>query len=308
MTRYDTTTIHRYLDGVFEGLPLTPEVQDLKEEIRGNLTARVTELEAGGLDATAASRKAIKELGDVREIIAQLGVEKGATPPRAAAVAAYNRNKVRPRPGFVVRTVGLSLAAAFGAVAYVLSIVGVGDSEWYLEAGSVAIVLALPIGLLVADSLRQETTANHPLPAWRAAGYGLATAMCVGGLVLIGLYIARSSLDWVVMTGVPLVVVAIVLYSYLGATQTNRKKAWARETAEGWPDPVQARIDNNPVVAARFGIYSGALWISAIGAFIVMSIQFGFGFSWVAFLLALIAQMLLIARTLFADDGKKGDN
>ncbi|MBN2176700.1 MAG: hypothetical protein JW722_03480 [Demequinaceae bacterium] len=309
MTRYDTSTIHRYLDGVFADVPLTPDVQDLKEEIRGNLSARVAELEATGMEAGAASRKAIKELGDVREIIAQLGVEKDATSsPRGSTLAAYERNKVRPRPGFVVRTVVLSLAAAFGAVVVVLAIVGVWDTGWLSEAGPAACTLALPIGLLVWDALRQETTSSHPLPGWRAAGYGLATVLCVGGLALASQFITQSSHDWLLMTGVPLVVVAIVLYSYLGATQTNHKKAWVREETAEWAyHPAPPRFENDPAAAARFGLYSGVLWISAVVAFVVLSITIGFAWSWVAFLGALLTQLVLVARMAFPADGSTKD-
>ena len=35
------TTIHRLLDEAFAGIPLSPEVQDLKEEVRANLLARI---------------------------------------------------------------------------------------------------------------------------------------------------------------------------------------------------------------------------------------------------------------------------
>ena len=42
-----TDNIHRYLDEAFADVPHTPETADLKEEIRGNLQARVAELETG---------------------------------------------------------------------------------------------------------------------------------------------------------------------------------------------------------------------------------------------------------------------
>jgi len=317
MTRYDTSTIHRYLDGVFANIPLTPDAQDLKEEIRGNLAARVAELEATGVDATAASRKAIKELGDIDEIIAQLGADEAEAPQpgsggggsgrpgvasvRSSTTSAYLRNKVRPRPGFVARTVLLSLATVVGAVAYIIALVG-GDSSWVLSAGAAACVVAIPIGLLVADSLVQETTSNHPLPAWRAVGYGVSTSAILGGLALLGLYAAASPRGaWLVMAGVPLVVVAIVAYSYLGATQTNRKKAWARVVEHDIVANAQPanRLEEDPVAAARFGIYSGILWITAIGAFIVLSIQIGFAWSWVAFFAALLIQMAMVASMVF---------
>ena len=41
MNAIDNPNIHRYLDEAFAGIAMTPEIQDLKEEIRGNLAARV---------------------------------------------------------------------------------------------------------------------------------------------------------------------------------------------------------------------------------------------------------------------------
>ena len=59
MNTTDSPNIHRYLDEVFAGVVSMPESQDLREELRGNLTARVSELVAGGLDEQAAAKTAI---------------------------------------------------------------------------------------------------------------------------------------------------------------------------------------------------------------------------------------------------------
>ena len=39
------TDIHRLLDEAFQGIDMTPDAQDLKEEVRANLVARVDERE-----------------------------------------------------------------------------------------------------------------------------------------------------------------------------------------------------------------------------------------------------------------------
>lgn len=303
MTRDDSVTIHRYLDEVFAGAPLTAEVQDLKEELRGSLATRVSELEASGMAAPAASRKAIKELGDIREILAQIATEGGASSGILdLTAAAYERNKVRSRPGFVVRTLLFSLAALGALIAYLFALDGPGNWGTNLTAALAICAVALPIGVLVADALRQETTSNHPLPAWRAMGYGAATAVSLAGLLLIGRFVADTSGASMLVAGIPAIVAGSVLFAYLGATQTNRKKAWAKAAEDAFAHAPQTRLEQDPVAAARFGIYSGVLWISGIGAFIALSIEFGFAWSWVAFLVALLIQMILIARMVFPDD------
>ena len=59
------TTVHRLLDDAFAGVEPSPEVQDLKEEIRANLEARAAELQASGVAPDAAARRAFDELGEI---------------------------------------------------------------------------------------------------------------------------------------------------------------------------------------------------------------------------------------------------
>ena len=66
----DSSDIHRLLDEAFAGVTMTPELQDLKEELRGNLAARSAELQAKGSDAASAARTAVAELGSIPELIA----------------------------------------------------------------------------------------------------------------------------------------------------------------------------------------------------------------------------------------------
>ena len=50
--------VHRLLDEVFAGVEMGPDQQDLKEEMRGNLGARVAELTATVMAEPAAARHA----------------------------------------------------------------------------------------------------------------------------------------------------------------------------------------------------------------------------------------------------------
>src|SRR3977135_3161576 len=108
--------IHRLLDEVFADIEMTPEAQDLKEEVRANLMARVADLEAAGTSPVDAAHLAIDELGDVTE----LGGESIGPAPApgggpaegwGAQNAAYRMARVRPKPAFVVRVVIASIVA-----------------------------------------------------------------------------------------------------------------------------------------------------------------------------------------------------
>lgn len=141
MTSTDYSSIHRYLDAAFAGVPITAETQDLKEEIRGNLAARVAELQAQGMDAAAAASTAAGELGDIRDLIGELAVAGTAPGSAPGAAAAHQRNKARPRPGFVVRTVLFSMLIAAAVALTVLGLLRLLD--WP------AAVLAAVVGFIV---------------------------------------------------------------------------------------------------------------------------------------------------------------
>ncbi|MGW6454004.1 hypothetical protein [Isoptericola sp. NPDC055063] len=56
------TTVHRLLDDAFAGVEPSPEVQDLKEEIRANLEARAAELPDGRATPSKGNRPAFHEI------------------------------------------------------------------------------------------------------------------------------------------------------------------------------------------------------------------------------------------------------
>jgi hypothetical protein len=67
---------------------------------------------------------------------------------------------------------------------------------------------------------------------------------------------------------------------------------------------VPNRFDEDPATAARFGIYTAALWIVAFAAFIALSFTVGFAWSWLALLGGFALMMLILARMLFGDAKK----
>ena len=182
--------IHRLLDEAFVGVTMTPELQDLKEELRGNLMARAAELQSRGADAATAATTSVAELGDIHELIAEVGgapsagsaagatgratgrATSGAT-AGATAAEALRLHRVKPQPAFVVRATLLSILIAVAAVFLVLfafDLLGKG-----LNAGAAtSIVFGLAIASLVTAGLVQETAQRYRMPGFRAFGYGLA--------------------------------------------------------------------------------------------------------------------------------------
>jgi MFS family permease len=288
------TDIHRLLDEAFTGIEMSPEARDLKEEVRANLVARVAEMEAAGRPPAAAAQRAIAELGDVGELLERID---GASPASAAGerVAAAERNRVRPRPGFVVRVVVASLVAAIG-----LTLAALSATEMLTMPLGVTIALvgvaATSVAWIVGDCLAQETTTNRPMPGPRAGGYFLATLLAGYGLGLVGLIALGVLPVWGIVFAALGIVAAIILFAWLGATQTNRHKAWVRRAH---PDLPVNRFEEEPETAARFGIYTAVIWLMTFGVIVVFVFTIGWWWTPVAFLGGIVVMMLVLARMMF---------
>lgn len=282
----DTTDVHRLLDEAFAGIDMTPERQDLKEEVRANLVARTTELRAEGLSGGAAARRAVEELGDIHTIV-------DGTEPSAHVANALLR--VRPRPAFVLRTVILSAVGVTGLA--VLALAATAGGVPLAGEAVAAFVVALAAGAITADALRQETTSNHPMPTGRAVGYGVGATLTLAGLACGWLYLRGADLAWVFAGAVP-AVAGIGILSYLAATQTNRHKLWVMRMAESHA-AVGDRFTEDPLAAARFGIYTLVIGLLAITVFVLLTLTVGWLWSWLALVGGLLAMMILVARMLF---------
>jgi hypothetical protein len=283
---HHTADVHRLLDDALTGIEMTPERQDLKEEVRANLIARTTELRTEGLAGDAAARRAMEELGDIRTL-----VENTET----SAYATSTLLKVRPRPAFVLRTVIISAVGVTGLA--VLALAATAGGVPLAGEAIAALVVALAGGAITADALGQETTSNHPMPTGRAIGYGAGAALVLAGLGGGWLYLRGDDAGWVI-AGAVLLVAGIGLLSYLGATQTNRHKQWVMRMAESHAE-IGNRFTEDPSAAARFGIYTLVIWVLAIAAFVLLTLTVGWLWSWLAIVGGLVVMMILVARMLF---------
>lgn len=288
--------VHRLLDELFAGIPVTDASQDLKEELRGNLVARASELEAAGHSPHDAARAAVDELGDVRELL-----DDDERPQGAADVAAAHR--VRPRPGFVVRTVVLAIASAASLVALWLGSWDVYPLET-LGAFGLAAVAALGLGWIIRDALHQETTVHHPMPLRRSRLFGVAGLLVIGALTSALVVLTQGIAPaWLILPGLALIA-GIGLFSWLGATQTNRTKSWALQQQQA-ASQIGNRFEKDPAAAARFGIYTMIIWVAAFVVSLVLFFATGWQWMWIPYVVAFLGMMLLLARMLFdhQDDG-----
>ncbi|RZU76699.1 hypothetical protein EV384_5371 [Micromonospora kangleipakensis] len=282
--------VHRLLDEAFAGIEMTQDRQDLKEEMRANLVARVAELESTGVAPQAAARQATEELGDVRDILDGTGPEPDGAAPDWMA------HRVRPDPMFLVRAVVLSALATAGLVVLVLAATLL-DVPFIGQVAAV-VAVALAAGAVTADALHQETTSNHPMPTGRALGYALGAVLALASLGAGWLYLSEGDLPWLV-GGALTVVASVALFTYLGATQTNRHKEWVVRTQASHAQ-MGDRFTEDPAAAARFGLYVVTNWLLVLAAFVVLTLTVGWAWSWLAVLAGFVTMMLMIARMLFS--------
>jgi MFS family permease len=273
---------------------MTADLKDLKEELRGNLASRAAELEAKGTDAASAATTAFAELGDIHELIAGVGAESGSRTTTAEGVIAAARNRVKPRPWYVVRAVLFSLVIAAGAAAVTLGALQL--ISWGVVG---AVVLALAVGALTDDSLRQETSSHYRAPNARAIGWGLSSAAVAAGLSFGALLFAGFEV-WLLVACITLALAGVVAFVWLGVTQTNRLKPWALDQQRS--HEFEDRFSKDPAAAARFGMFTVVIWTLAITAFIVLSITVGFLWSWLAIVGGFVVFFLVLAKMLFPAD------
>ena len=89
-------------------------------------------------------------------------------------------------------------------------------------------------------------------------GFG-AAGLIIAGLAFVPIVILRLDLAWLALAGIA-VIVGIALLSYLGATKTNRHKPWVVQKQHE-AVMVGNRFEDDPASAARFGIYTAAIWM-----------------------------------------------
>lgn len=287
----NSLAIHRLLDEAFTGIDMTHEARDLKEEMRANLVARAAELTRSGVDGESAARQAIVELGDIRSIVGETS---------AVAATPWAAQRVRPRPAFVVRILMWSLLEAAALAVVVWSVLDAEVARSW-QAAAIA-VLALVGGIIVSDALRQETTTNYPLPARRAQAYGAAAALGLAGAGCVAAASPDWTIGWLVAGGV-LVIASAVAFTYLGVTQTNRHKPWVVRMQHQHHHQLNDVFDGDPAAAARFGMYTAAIWLAALAGFAVLTFTVGWAWSWLALLGGLLLMLITMARTMFRPHG-----
>jgi MFS family permease len=315
-----------YVDELFARYEPTPELEDFREEVLGNLHARIAQLTDEGVTPSEAARRAQTELGDIDEIAREMS--------RGRVIDVYNHmylhQRVRPSTSRVVALVGLAILVLVGLLSYAVFAAAVIVDEihsrspidpgmWVSEAPTAypyglvgAILIALSVGTMVAVGLTTETTAHAPMRTARAIVFGGSITFAVGGplvgvAIAFGVWISDDfvRVPWIsfVFGGVlggALFVIGLGTAIVLGVTGTNRTKPWVRREQLRQAELQVDNFSTDPALAARFGMYVVALWTAAIVVLVVLVLVGLPQWCWIPIPLAIAVMMLLIARMGFS--------
>ena len=293
------TDIHRLLDEAFAGIEMTPDAQDLKEEVRANLVARTAELEAAGRSSADAARQAIAELGDVRDLLD--GAPTRARARRTRYAAMQLRHRVRPKTGLrrARRRRGRSSSSSASTLA-VLGATGVLPLPVGLDRSGCSASRRPALGLArrrlalagdddqPPDARRTAPAATAWPPSSRCYGLGLGGLVALGALPDVVRRVRRARRDRARSSCSP--------SSARRRPTATRRGCARRSTTRRTP---RNRFEEEPETAARFGIYTAVIWLVTFGVIVVLVFTVGWWWAPLAFLGGFAAMMLLLARMLF---------
>jgi hypothetical protein len=291
-----------FVDSLFAGDEETKTLADFKEELLANLGAKIESLVKNGMDETAAFAKASAELGDVSALADELSLKKRKEVFEEVYMD-IRKYMTAPRvAGYVIFGVLAFFGLLTGGMAYFSSRHIIATERWVsltaLFGAMMPFLTAAIVGFTFLG-VTQETAAAYPIPKKRAAWYAAAAGLIAFGITVapITFFAIRSTGEPVELAGslgvlLVFMLPGIGLLAFLVLTEKNRLKPWVTEMTAGAIRREMA-LWNDPAVAARFGMFSGAIWIFAAGFFILLGFLIGFKFSWLVFVFAVAVQLLV---------------
>jgi hypothetical protein len=301
-----------FVDSLFNGYEETSALADFKEELLGNLNAKMESLAKKGMDEQAAFEKASAELGDVSVLADELSLKKRKEVFEEAYMGVSRYMSAGRVAGYVI----FGVLAFFGIITALIALFAIkafdigldGSFDWTGFFATMMPFFTAAIAGFTFLAATQETASMYPVSKKRAAWYTAAAALIAFGLLTMPIvYFSIKIADEIssVIFGynlealipvmgmlIPFVLPGIGMLVFLVLTEKDRLKPWAKDFRD---KTVKREMEmwNDPSAAMRFGIFSGAIWIFAVGLFLLLGFLIGFKFSWLVFIFATAFQLLI---------------
>jgi hypothetical protein len=309
-----------FVDSLFNSYEQTEALADFKEELLANMNAKIENFIRKGMDTDAAFSKASAELGDVSSLADELSLKKRKEVFEEVYMDLRMYMPARRVAGYVV----FGILAFFGITVALITLFATRSIEFMSSTsldltsffGAMMPFLTAAVIGFTFLGVTQETASMLPVSKKRGAWYATAAGLISFGLLTMPIVyfstkfannIVNDVLDFdipvkhletlipVISIIIPFVLPGIGILVFLVLTEKDRLKPWAKDfhnkAVEG-----EMAIWNDPVKAARFGMFSGAIWIFAAGIFFVLGFIIGFKFSWPVFIFATAIQLLVQGR------------
>ena len=317
----------QFVDSLFKGYEETAALADFKEELLGNLNAKIEDLVKKGMEPDAAFAKASAELGDVSALADDLSLKKRTE----VFEDAYMGVSRYMSAGRVAAYVVFGVLAFFGITVACLAFFATGKIGLNKHIELTAFFATMMPFLVAAVTgftylgMTQETASMYPVSKKRGAWYSVAAGLIAFGIftmpiVYFGGKFAGDIIDGisgatiqnldhviaivpVISLIIPFVLPGIGILVYLCLSEKDRLKPWAKD----FRDKTVARemaMWSDPAVATRFGMFSGAIWIFAVGLFFLLGFIISFKFSWLVFIFAVAFQLVMMGVMSKGEAGK----
>ncbi|GHV96199.1 hypothetical protein AGMMS50293_25190 [Spirochaetia bacterium] len=289
-----------FVDSLFAGYEETAALSDFKEELLGNLNAKIESLVKKGMEEGAAFEKASAELGDVSSLADDLSLKKR----KEVFEEVYMDIRKYMPAARVAAYVVFGVLALFGIIAGFVTYFATRmelDLALNLTSSFGALMPFIVIAIMGFTylGLTQETASDYPMSKKRAAWYALSVSLISFGITIMPVTYFSSKFagtSFEVMTTIAILIPFVLpgggLLAFLVLTEKDRLKPWAKEFRAGVAKREMA-MWNDPATATRFGMFSGAIWIFAVGLFILLGFALSFKFSWLVFVFAVAIQLLV---------------
>ncbi|MFS0783656.1 permease prefix domain 1-containing protein [Bacillus sp. 1P06AnD] len=296
--------IQRYVDRIFEDYKESKQLHELKEEIKANLAIRIEEAMADGMPEEEAFQQGMKELGDISEVAEEISLSR--------KMEVYDAMYIRKPLGKKL-ALGYTIATGILLFGIITALIVFFQNQNLFTGISVFFPFAaISVTAFVFIGLTHETDQHYAMKKKRAAVYAIAALLLTIGLFISFIvYLERMGLTGqlehmnqllsfnneaifvAISTLVPFVLPAICLFVFLGLTETDRSK----QTIWNSNHLANANPEEKEAIRAMMvhGNLSGALWIFAIGLFLVIGFFGSWAYSWLVFIFAIGIQVLLEA-------------
>lgn len=284
--------IKKYVDDLFHGYESTAELEDFKEEIIINLKDRVQDLENAGKSSDAAFAEAVSELGDITAIADDLSREKR----KEIIGKMYVDTKPKLSAGYAI---GYTLSAGvllFGIITGLITYFSAGNNLFIAISSFLPFVV--PAGAsLTYLGLTTETAAKYPMNWKRALIYALAAGVILFGISISSSHYFMENSNPAAILGVliPFVLPGILVIAFLILTEKKRFKPWLMQEHERYHEAYEGYYRDTEEVTKR-GMLSGALWIGAIGVFLLIWILTNILYALPVFFFAIVGELLIEYR------------